>query len=541
MENLNKLIRSEYADYLRERLIIRTPKQRELDVFKNLSKSYEVVELIGANMYRVKSKSTDEFWGLVSNTGEIILPQEYIYIDQFENEHVIVYKDEQLVNAIDKNGKLVFSKPLKINVSKDSIYYQYNQLKFYGQYYSINGKLYDVTGRNLQCDELFKYTTMCYTGEDTIWLYKQNENISVITGKTTMITPGSISEISMVFPNEYNSKTVSGITTISHGANEKTIYAYARNGKKISNWHDGKFLRYTKSLVGYKYYSSVDSKEYNLKHQPIAEIGDYILCSSKKYSFLYNKKLNMYEMFYNISLKDEDITLDNNVLAAPKYSIKYYIDGSEMIDISFLEEDEVVERKNFDGTILSFHDYEEQIKNDSSIMAMIEQKAVNNKAAIEQANASILQLETDERRQKIIHSMELLQQELLSLENFTAVQKRSNITSDLLFIKKDEHFEIREAFKNILAYFDLSQINFTNVNVSSLDFSYTNAMINPQSIYNKDMSNGVYKNISFLPKDFSGVNLCGADLSECNLDFAILDGAITDDKTVLPHTNVLKK
>lgn len=221
MENLNKLIRSEYADYLRERLIIRTPKQRELDIFKNLSKSYEVVELIGANMYRVKSKSTDEFWGLVSNTGEIILPQEYIYIDQFENEHVIVYKDEQLVNAIDKNGKLVFSKPLKINVPKDAIHYQYNQLKFYGQYYSINGKLYDLTGRNLQCDELFKYTTMCYTGEDTIWLYKQNENISLITGKTTMITPGSISEISMVFPNEYNSKTVSGITTISHGANEK--------------------------------------------------------------------------------------------------------------------------------------------------------------------------------------------------------------------------------------------------------------------------------------------------------------------------------
>ena len=95
-----------------------------------------------------------------------------------------------------------------------------------------------------------------------------------------------------------------------------------------------------------------------------------------------------------------------------------------MIDISFLEEDEVVERKNFDGTILSFHDFEEQIKNDPSIMAMIEQKAVNNKAAVEQANASILQLETDERRQKIIHSMELLQQELLSLENFTGVQKK---------------------------------------------------------------------------------------------------------------------
>ena len=41
MEILNEIIREEYSDYLRERLIIRSKKQKELDIIKELKQKYE--------------------------------------------------------------------------------------------------------------------------------------------------------------------------------------------------------------------------------------------------------------------------------------------------------------------------------------------------------------------------------------------------------------------------------------------------------------------------------------------------------------------
>lgn len=541
METLNEIIREEYSDYLRERLIIRSKKQKELDIIKELKQKYEVVELIGAEMYRVKKQSTDDFWGLVKVTGEIVLPQEYEYIDQFEHEHIVVHKTSQLVNALDRHGNFVFQNPIKIDVIPGDMNYSNFRLKFYGQYYTINGRVYDKTRRDLKCLPLSSYDTACYSGENVIWFYKEIETSGSITGQMTLITPFAITAYKMVFPVEFGSKTLSGITTVSHGSGTQVLSAYDRHGKKISNWRENKFIRYIKTLTGYKYYSSRDEKEYKLKHVPIVDLGDYVLCSSKNNSFLYHKKTNMYELFYSAPLSADDIEYENNSLSSKKYNFRYFVLENGIIDIRFLNDEEIVERKKDNIEILSFTDFEEHIKSDDVVMTYIRQKAVDRKATIEQKSASIMQIETDERRQRIINSMELLQQELLGLENFTTVQRRSVISAELLLEEKEGHLEIREPFKKILNYFDLTAIDFTSVNIAGLDLSYSKANINPQKIYNKDMSNGVYKNINFIAFDFTGVNLCGADLSECNLDFAILDGAITDEGTILPETVTYKK
>lgn len=80
-------------------------------------------------------------------------------------------------------------------------------------------------------------------------------------------------------------------------------------------------------------------------------------------------------------------------------------------------------------------------------------------------------------------------------------------------------------------FLDLHYLDFENVKVSGIDFSGTNATINPQKVYNKDMSNGIYDGLIFTSKDFSNVNISNSSFKGCNMDFALLDNAIVDDTT----------
>ena len=89
----------------------------------------------------------------------------------------------------------------------------------------------------------------------------------------------------------------------------------------------------------------------------------------------------------------------------------------------------------------------------------------------------------------------------------------------------------------MLQYLDLNLISFGNVKVSGIDLSYTNAQIDPQKVYNKDMSNGNYSGLSFISKDFSGVDIRNSNFSECNLDFALFNGAIKDGSTTISNSS----
>ena len=87
-------------------------------------------------------------------------------------------------------------------------------------------------------------------------------------------------------------------------------------------------------------------------------------------------------------------------------------------------------------------------------------------------------------------------------------------------VNQQGYIEINDMFKDnmLLRMLDLSEIDFTNVDIRGMDFSGTNANIHPQLIYNKDMTN---------------VNATGVEFSpfkpEDRFDDVILDGAIIDD------------
>ena len=81
------------------------------------------------------------------------------------------------------------------------------------------------------------------------------------------------------------------------------------------------------------------------------------------------------------------------------------------------------------------------------------------------------------------------------------------------FIKKIEENGIKyisKKYVNYLKLFDLLTFDFSGFDVSNLDFTGTNASINPQTVYNKDMSNGNYSDVTFITYDFSEVDITNA-------------------------------
>ena len=100
--------------------------------------------------------------------------------------------------------------------------------------------------------------------------------------------------------------------------------------------------------------------------------------------------------------------------------------------------------------------------------------------------------------------------------------KRTTIHDDQLFISVGDHLEILPWYieNGLLPMLNLSSNTFDNVKVSGIDFTGTNANIDPQKVYQKDMSKGTYDGLNFTMKNFTDVNTENASFVGCIMDFA---------------------
>ena len=100
--------------------------------------------------------------------------------------------------------------------------------------------------------------------------------------------------------------------------------------------------------------------------------------------------------------------------------------------------------------------------------------------------------------------------------------KRTTVSDDQLFIQVGDHLEILPWYleNELLPVINLSSNSFDNVKVSGIDFTCTNANLDPQTVYNKDMSHGIYDGLNFTMKSFDGVNTDDASFEGCVMDFA---------------------
>ena len=87
--------------------------------------------------------------------------------------------------------------------------------------------------------------------------------------------------------------------------------------------------------------------------------------------------------------------------------------------------------------------------------------------------------------------------------------KDDEIISVLL---KEILLQERKAPSNILEYIDLENISFENQDITFIDFKNTNAKIDPQTIYEKDLQNTKLAG-DFKDKSFDGTYICGTDFS----------------------------
>ena len=113
--------------------------------------------------------------------------------------------------------------------------------------------------------------------------------------------------------------------------------------------------------------------------------------------------------------------------------------------------------------------------------------------------------------------------------------KRIKINEDLLLKIVEDHFEINEKYIPYLKYIDFSFVSFDNVKVSNTDFRGSNAVINPQIVYKKDLSNSSFDDNNIVWASFKGCDLRGTNL-ENEMESCVFEDAILDNNTRLPNS-----
>ncbi len=139
----------------------------------------------------------------------------------------------------------------------------------------------------------------------------------------------------------------------------------------------------------------------------------------------------------------------------------------------------------------------------------------------------------------ILVQLSKLQESIDSLESknlidTSALLSKIRIPPETIIIKVDDHFEFNPEYIPFLKFIDLSLVSTDNLKVSGLDFSKTNLRIDPQKVYNRDLSGCTLSDDNVVFKSFKNVNLKGSNLEQetDSLDF---DEAIIDENTKLPN------
>ena len=113
------------------------------------------------------------------------------------------------------------------------------------------------------------------------------------------------------------------------------------------------------------------------------------------------------------------------------------------------------------------------------------------------------------------------------------------IPEEELLIQVDDHKEINPYYLKYISFIDFAYINTTNLKVSHIDWRNTNISINPQTVYNKDLSYAKFNDSNITFKKFDGCILIGTDISQ-ELDSTGIENAITDETTLL-NSSIIKQ
>ncbi len=291
---------------------------------------------------------------------------------------------------------------------------------------------------------------------------------------------------------------------------------------RVAKFEDG--VEYIKGILKPSYYNSVLRTYDKMECIPYRDLGDYLICIKDSKYVIYSKESQVYtntniqHISNEISVKRKGnlLEINNHVF---KLSPSGCIELSTVLDvenISSYSDEDVMSYDSFVASMRKDKDFFKKVREETD-----KQKKERITQEVQDAKSA-----EDRKRQELIDKLTSIKEALNKLDD--GAGDLSKIDQEILLSKVEDHYEINPEFLNQLRYLDLSYIDFENVKVSGIDFSGSNASLNPQLVYNKDMSHGKYDGLSFISSDFRGVNITGSTFEKCIMDFAQMDGAINE-------------
>lgn len=333
--------------------------------------------------------------------------------------------------------------------------------------------------------------------------------------------------------------------------NNNNLSIYNRFGKKVTSLNilpeidtiEGisiervpqqlKYNRIISTKRWFRYNYEKNGVRFSLDYKPVVDYGDIIICEDEDNYYKF-EKVSGKTSFLG---RKEVILIDTNYIVIEER--KYFISGTDFIDVSelpFIEKitkkDGVGAPKNYTDFKVFFESPEYQAKIASEMAKLKEAvEAEKRNRLAEEAKAKALEEQRilEEKKTNLRVSLNNLSDVLRECSKYiTEIQGQINskvynrviVPEELLLIEVGDHLEINPMFLNVIRFVDLYPISFKNVKVNGIDLSYTNAIINPQEVYKKDMSDGKYCGLNFNSYSFEGVNIANADFKDAVVDFA---------------------
>lgn len=206
------------------------------------------------------------------------------------------------------------------------------------------------------------------------------------------------------------------------------------------------------------------------------------------------------------------------------YYLKDLLNNTQEVDISDLGKEIINEEmigKLYTSTTVDISTLPKRLQDEIRNFAVVHNLGLEEEKAREIKSLQVMQID----RIKKAYEYFKMATELLNSAKTDLSFEKIVLEDNKIFFKNNGlpnekgYIEIEDFFKNnmILRMLDLSKVDLTNVDIRGIDFSGTNIHIDPQTIYQKDMTN---------------VNCYGVKFSPFSDSFqdVILDGTIINDR-----------
>lgn len=442
-------------------------------------------------------------WGFIDNNAERVIPCRYPMAEDFSDGLSCVqshdnFKNMHLYGFINKTGKEVI--PCQYTGAKS-----YSEGLIPVRNVKLNWGFINSSSKKIIP---FNYKDAGIFSNGLASVCNKNDQWGYIDNLGNVIIPFSYKQAEDFKDGIAPVQDMNGNWKLINKKNEEQIGKHLQDNLLLKA-----NVNYTKSLLGYSFTDEYSSTLIKTKYLPLYNYKNFIILTNNNDLYIYDKSNQNYNLINSSYNPSKSLIATNNYL---KLNDKeYIIYDNSIIDISGMNmnpAEQCLFLKDPNTKVLNLSEFTSELKKDENFYKklILNQEKTSIEALDNAVKDSQLEKELGAKKaelatKKITEGLELFE----SLP--TSNQSKFKIPSSLLFLVMDDgHKVIKNEFKDRLKYIDLSNINFSNVDIRGIDFTGCNIIyLDPQTVYNKDLSNttfgGEYSPFG-LTSDFNGVN-----------------------------------